>query len=69
MSDKENYPPKTEMGGIGRNIFIKENEANIATTSRDISEMDRKEGNMDHGTKGGNFDQDEQEADQQDQNP
>ena len=69
MSDKENYPLKTQVGGIGRNNFIKENEENIANINRDISEMDRKEGNMDHGTKGGNFDQDEQEADQQDQNP
>jgi hypothetical protein len=58
MKDKENIPSKTDLGGIGRAHFIQENEANIEKVSRDISGIDRQEGNMDPGTKGGNFDQD-----------
>ena len=67
MNDKESYPPKTNLGGIGRTNFIKEKEAETANTSRDISEIDREEGDMDNGTTGGNFDQDDQNTNQEDQ--
>lgn len=63
MNDKENHPLNPNIGGIGRANFIKENETGTTNTSRDISDMDREEGDMNHGTKGGNFDQDSQEAD------
>jgi len=57
MNDKENIPQRPGLGGIGRTNFIKENEANIEKISRDLSNMDRQEGDMDPGIKGGNFDE------------
>ena len=54
---------RNEQGGVGRTNFIKQHEQkeeeNLdrpGTGSRDISDVDRQEGNMNHGTKGGNFD-------------
>jgi hypothetical protein len=67
MNDKESYPPKTNLGGIGRTNFIKEKEAETANTRRDISEIDREEGDMDNGTTGGNFDQDDLDKNKEDQ--
>jgi len=68
MSDKENISPKPDLGGIGRTNFIKENEANIEKVSRDLSNMDRQEGDMDPGIKGGNFDQGSLDEEQRDKN-
>jgi hypothetical protein len=67
MNDKENSPLKTNLGGIGRANFIKENEAGTENTSSDINEIDREEGDMDNGTTGGNFKQDDKDNNQQDQ--
>ncbi|HJW16794.1 MAG TPA: hypothetical protein VJ499_06730 [Flavisolibacter sp.] len=67
MNDKEIHPLKPDIGGIGRANFIKENEPVTTNTIRDISDMDREEGDMNHGAKGGNFDQDSQEVDNQEE--
>ena len=63
MNDKETIPSKTNLGGIGRNNFIKESEGDTTQVSRDISDMDMKEGQMNNGEKGGNFDEDAQDED------
>lgn len=63
MNDKETIPSKTNLGGIGRNNFIKESEGETTQVNRDINDMDMKEGQMNNGEKGGNFDEDAQEED------
>jgi len=58
MNDKDTFPSKTNLGGIGRNNFIKESQGDTTNVSRDIRDMDQQEGQMNNGEKGGNFDQD-----------
>ena len=51
---------ETKQGGVGRTNFISQhsNKENVDVDSaNDISEVDRQEGSMDHGAKGGNFDE------------
>jgi len=53
---------ETKQGGVGRTNFISQHSNNEqenaeVNSSNDISEVDRQEGSMDHGAKGGNFDE------------
>jgi len=51
---------ETKQGGVGRTNFISQhsNKENADVDSaNDISEVDRQEGSMEHGAKGGNFDE------------
>ena len=60
MEDKKNTE-ENRQGGVGRTNFIAQDpqptrEDQDRSGSRDISDIDRQEGAMHHGTKGGNFD-------------
>ena len=57
--DKENKEKKLNEEGQGRLGPVSGDMANYNNrqTSRDISEIDRQEGDMEHGELGGNFNQ------------
>jgi len=57
MDDKKNTD-NDRQGGMGRTNFLSEDPHDQSTQQhqRDISDIDRQEGTMHHGVKGGNFD-------------
>jgi hypothetical protein len=55
--DKENKDMNLREEGQGRisPVSVNQDDMNIRQNQRDISEIDRQEGNMNHGELGGNF--------------
>ena len=58
MEDKKTTEQEPQ-GGVGRTNFMAGQKEEPAQKQqyRDISDIDRQEGTLDHGVKGGNFDE------------